>query len=216
MNAFVKNRTVLSPFSRYLPKQDCTLSSDKNVTGCDMDRRMWLTGCYISDNWKKLSRFYLICFLHFSQYIIWFFFKMTFTDSALWLGPSQFRSRNVRLCVFCPLTKEINFEASDCPQITWSVPRHLIGPPPLRWLPSPSQDAFQIGCNPDRTRSKLDTFRIGWVLDQTRFGLDAVWIRSGLDRCFGLDTYSLSRWCSGSDWESPKNKEVFRIRLGQP
>ena len=102
---------------------------------------------------------------------------MTFTDSALWLGPSQFRSRNVRLCVFCPLTNEINFEASDWPS------EYMISSQASHWPPTfKMASVAQSGRVPDRMQSGSDPFQIRHIPDWMSFGSDSFWTRRGLDQ----------------------------------
>ena len=83
-------------------------------------------------------------------------------------------------------------------EITRSVPRPLIGPPPLRWLPLPSPDMFRIGRVPEWTRW------IGDILDWMRSGLDALRIVCVPDRTrSGLVVFQTGhvtdRLCSRSD-----------------
>ena len=78
---------------------------------------------------------------------------------------------------------------------------------------SSGPDAFQIGQVPDWTHFGSDTFRIGRVPDLTHSPLDAFQIVRILDwKRKALKT----RWCSVSDLESLKNKEVLWIKLREP
>ena len=115
-----------------------------------------------------------------------------------WLGPLGSVSlvvvvaMSVCLCVCFSLAMEFISRPLIGPEITWSNPMHLIGPSPLKWLPSPSPDAIWIECALDWTCSGLDVFWIGRAPHWTRPGSETFRIRRVPDRTrSGSETFRI-------------------------
>ena len=91
----------------------------------------------------------------------------------------------------------------------WSTPLRPPHTPCYLFQRSPS--VAQSGCVPNQTRFGSNGFRIGRFPDGTRFRWDMFRIGHVPE---GTHRALKTRRCSGSDSESLKNKEVFRIELG--